>query len=216
MSDSNLPSVFVIGDSISMHYGPFLQAGLAGSFRYFRKSNDGKEASVNLDIPQGANGGESTRVLNFLRHWVSQGPFRPDVFLINCGLHDIKTDNATGKILVSLDEYQENLRQIVAVTREIGSPLIWMRTTHSVDAIHNSRGIEFSRYAKDLEAYNSAADAVMADEGVPVIDLCTFTKNLGSDENLFCDHVHFNEPIRERQGAFLAGWLIGWQKGRGR
>jgi len=44
---------------------------------------------------------------------------------------------------------------------------------------------------------------------VPVIDLNTFTLNLGAD--LYCDHVHYHEPIREKQAAFIAGWLADYQ-----
>ena len=56
--------------------------------------------------------------------------------------------------------------------------------------------------------YNAAADGVMAAAGVPMIDLYTFTRNLGPD--LYCDHVHFHEHVREKQGAFVAGWVMGY------
>jgi hypothetical protein len=38
-----------------------------------------------------------------------------------------------------------------------------------------------------------------------VIDLHSFTANLGPD--LYIDHVHFPESIREKQAAYIAGWL---------
>ena len=41
-----------------------------------------------------------------------------------------------------------------------------------------------------------------------MIDLYTFTRNLGPD--LYCDHVHFHEHVREKQGAFVAGWVMGY------
>jgi len=44
--------------------------------------------------------------------------------------------------------------------------------------------------------------------GSPVIDLYTFTSNLGND--LYCDHVHFHDYIRRQQAAFIAGWLAGF------
>ena len=46
---------------------------------------------------------------------------------------------------------------------------------------------------------------IMTDASVPVIDLFTFTLNLGS--YLYYDHVHFNEYVRIQQAAFIAGWL---------
>jgi hypothetical protein len=45
----------------------------------------------------------------------------------------------------------------------------------------------------------------MKDAGVHTIDLYTFTRNLGDD--VFCDHVHFNENVSSMQAAFIAGYL---------
>jgi len=63
----------------------------------------------------------------------------------------------------------------------------------------------FHRFAADCERYNAVADEIMTEAGRPIIDLHTFTRNLGRD--LYCDHVHFHESIRRQQAAFIAGWL---------
>ncbi|MCG3147499.1 MAG: hypothetical protein PCFJNLEI_00939 [Verrucomicrobiae bacterium] len=197
-----MKKIYVVGDSISIHYGPFLERYLRGKVAYARKEG-AEEALLNLDRPQGANGGDSSMVLAFLK---AKGDLAVDRVLVNCGLHDIKTTPATGAKQVPLDQYQANLRAIVA---HVGAKLIWIRSTPCDERIHNARpGMEFFRYAADLAAYNAAADAIMAAAGVPVIDLYTFTVNLGPD--LYCDHVHFPEPIREKQAAFIAGWLDGY------
>ncbi|MEM7108775.1 MAG: hypothetical protein AAF519_11155, partial [Bacteroidota bacterium] len=60
------PKIFVIGDSISIHYGPYLAQYLGTDFQYARKGDNG-EAFKNLDIPVGANGGDSRMVLDYLR-----------------------------------------------------------------------------------------------------------------------------------------------------
>ena len=52
-----------------------------------------------------------------------------------------------------------------------------------------------------------AADAIMETANVPSIDLYTFTRDLGPD--LYCDHVHFSDRVRQLQGSFIAGWLVG-------
>jgi lysophospholipase L1-like esterase len=197
-----MKTIYVIGDSISIHYGPYLEKYLRGKFAYSRKEG-AEEALLNLDRPQGANGGDSSMVLAFLQ---AKGDLPADWVLVNCGLHDIKTTPATGAKQVPLEQYRRNLRAIVA---RVGAKMIWIRTTPCDERIHNARpGIEFYRYAADVLAYNEAADEIMATAGVPVIDLYTFTVNLGPD--LYCDHVHFPEPVREKQAAFIAGWLEGY------
>ncbi len=196
--------VYVIGDSISVHYGPFLKQYLAGVMEYDHKAG-AQEALKNLDLPAGANGGDSSQVLLFVEAVAKAGGFNADILLLNCGLHDIKRDPATGSYQVPIDAYEANLRALVRTIQSMPIRLVWMRTTPCDEQVHNTRNKQFHRYAADCAAYNAIADRVMAEAGVPVIDLYTFTCNLGPD--LYCDHVHFPIPIREKQAAFLAGWL---------
>jgi lysophospholipase L1-like esterase len=197
--------LYVLGDSISIHYGPFLQAYLKGVMEYSRKEGE-EEALLNLDNPQGANGGDSSMVLSFLTAKARSGGIDADLLLLNCGLHDIKTDLRSGRKQVPIIQYEDNLRAILKTVRGPRPKLIWIRTTLFDEAIHNSSGVGFHRYAVDCIGYNRVADRVMEESGVPIVDLCAFTLNLGSD--LYCDHVHFHEHIREKQAAFIAGWLF--------
>ncbi len=199
--------IYVIGDSISIQYGPYLKKYLQGVMAYSRKEGDA-EARLNLDRPQGANGGDSAMVLAYLRAQANAGGLSADVLLLNCGLHDIKTKIGTGQKQVPLDQYRENLQQIVALVRQIGLQLVWLRSTPVDDKIHNHPGMDFHRFGADGRAYNEAADEIMRAAGIPIIDLYNFTLNLG--DNLFCDHAHFHEHIREKQAAYIAGWLAGW------
>lgn len=196
------PLVFVIGDSISIQYGPYLQQRLDGDYRYDRKQGL-SEAMANLDIPAGANGGDSGMVLRYLWALRDQGDWRPDLLVLNCGLHDIKCNPNTGTRQVSIEDYQHNLRAIVAILRDLGVRLAWVRTTGVVDEIHNSRCREFWRHRTDLAAYNAAADAIMGESGAAVLDLYGFTLSFG--EQAFCDHVHYHDDIRRRQADYLAG-----------
>jgi hypothetical protein len=147
-------------------------------------------------------------VLAFLRAKAAAGGLAADLLLLNCGLHDIKTDPATGRKQVPLADYRRSLAAIVELRPRLCPALAWMRTTPADERVHNKPGMAFHRFAADVEAYNAAADAIMAGAGVPVVDLFAFTRNLGPD--LFCDHVHFAEPVRRQQAAFLAGWLARW------
>ncbi len=206
-----LPLLYVIGDSISLQYGPYLEKMLAGFLRYARKEGE-EEALLNLDRPQGANGGDSSMVLEYVKARVSQGGWRPDVLFINCGLHDIKTDPLTGRRQVALADYRQNLATIAAIVKPLCRSLVWARTTPVIDAVHNKNKVDFHRHASDVELYNAAADEVMAGAGASICDLFSFTRNLGGAE-LFCDHVHFIEAVRAQQAAFITGYLHGiWRK----
>ena len=199
--------IYVIGDSISIHYGPYLEKYLTGVMEYARKEGEA-EALLNLDNPQGANGGDSSMVLAYLNGLARTGGLGTDLLLVNCGLHDIKRDLKTNKTQVAIDDYENNLRSLVGVVSEMRVKLAWIRTTPCDEAVHNSPGMSIHRFSADGVAYNAVADRVMSQAGVPSLDLYTFTRNLGPD--LYCDHVHFHEHIREKQGAFIAGWVNGW------
>lgn len=202
-----MKKLYVIGDSISIQYGPYLQHALQGVMAYARKEGEA-EALLNLDNPQGANGGDSSMVLAFLRGLQRQGGLDADLLLVNCGLHDIKTNPQTGQKQVPIDRYAENLRAIVDLVTTMPPTLVWVRTTPCDERIHNQPHMAFHRFAADGDAYNQVADEMMRAAGVPILDLHTFTRNLGPD--LYCDHVHFQEPVRAQQAAFLAGWLTHW------
>ena len=232
--------IYVLGDSISIGYGPFLESYLKGMIEYSRKQGE-EEALLNLDNPQGANGGDSSMVLSFLKSKAEAGGIDADLLLLNCGLHDIKTDpnvqerpspcrgserditighfgviagngsprksNAvTGEKQVPLERYRENLEAIVRTVESMTCSLVWIRTTPCDEAVHNKRCRDFHRFSADCIAYNTIADQIMVASGIPIIDLYSFTLNLG--ENLYSDHVHFPEHIKEKQAAFITGWLM--------
>lgn len=200
-------SLYVIGDSISVHYAPFLERYVAGVFRCIHREGEA-EALRNLDLPMGANAGDSARVLDFVRGKRARGGIDADILLLNCGLHDIRADPVTGARKTSLADYAANLEEIVGEVAAMKPRLVWVRTTPCDEATHNRPGAEFHRFGADVIAYNAAADAVMARRGVASIDLHTFTANLDAGASLYCDHVHFPVHIREKQAAFIAGWLM--------
>jgi lysophospholipase L1-like esterase len=206
-----LPRIIVAGDSISLHYGPYLTRYLKGLAECEPlKSAQGPDEDG--EVQWGANCGDSARVLAFVRDRKQTGGIDAVAMLVNCGLHDIKTDPATGRKQVPLATYRENLRAILQWSAEMSVPVIWVSTTPCDEAVHNARIQEFHRFAADCRAYNEAAAAIMAEAGVPAIDLYRFTLNLGPD--VFHDHVHFREHIREKQAAYSAGWLGAWLSAR--
>ena len=94
--------IYVIDDSISIQYGPYLEKTVEPELRYARKCGD--EALQNLDVPRGANGGDSAMVRSFMESLSSMPNFHPHILLANCGLHDIKFDRNSGKHQVSEED----------------------------------------------------------------------------------------------------------------
>ncbi len=198
--------LFIIGDSISIQYGPYLKRMIGDRFEYDRKRGE-EQALADLDNPVGANGGDSRMVLDYLSGERDK-EVRYDLLLINCGLHDIKTDPLTGEKQVPPAQYRANLEQIVRVARGMAKELIWIRTTDAAEEIHNTRSAQFHRYHADAEAYNVIADEVMRQYGVPTLDLYAFTRTFGTAA--YCDHVHYTEEVRQAQAAYIAGYLDRW------
>ena len=200
--------LFVIGDSISMGYGPYLEKYLGSGFDYSRKGDEGENLGIS-DISEeikGLNGGDSSVVSRYVEVLEKTGSFHRDIMLLNCGLHDIKVLPGSEERQVPLDEYQKNLRRILSKVQSIAARTVWVRTTPVVSAIHNARK-GFFRFEKDVLAYNESADQIMRAAGIIVADLYTFTFNHGLDENSVTDGVHFTPEMQMKQASFLAGFI---------
>ena len=195
-----MKSVHIIGDSISIHYGPYLKKYIQNRLIYSRK--EGSEE--NLDLPEGANAGDSSMVLEYLNKCKSEN-LRWDIVVINCGLHDIKKIN--GVYQINIDNYQQNLQTIFDILKELFKKIVWVSTTPVIDEIHNSRKKEFQRYNEDVVRYNKVADRIAEVNNAYIVDLYSFCKTLGNSE-IYQDHVHFITEVQKLQAAFIAGYLL--------
>ena len=196
-----MKKVFIIGDSISMHYNEDIKTFLGGYATCTRKG-EGQDAG-DLNHASAVNGGDSACVLEYLKY---RRDIDADIFLINCGLHDIKYYEEVGHLQVEPEAYRNNLKEIVKDIKARGKEMIWVMSTTVDDEIHQSHCSVFSRKSKDIIAYNSIAKEVMQEERIPVVDLYDFTEKLG--EGVFCDHVHFHPEVRKLHAAYLAGQII--------
>jgi hypothetical protein len=192
--------LFLLGDSISLHYGPFLRNYLEGRCTIRVKEGEG-EALNNLDVPAGGNGGDSGMVLDYLSR--EPGAMDCDIFLFNCGLHDIKGDLQTGSLQVPMERYRANLEAICRLLEKQPLKAAFIRSTPVDDFLHAKRNRSFSRKNADLLRYNAAADEIMGARGIPRIDLYGFTLSLGS--GVFQDHIHFIPEVRRLQAAYIGG-----------
>lgn len=198
------PKIFLIGDSISVQYWPYLKEYMADMADISRKKDNG-QAETNLDVPTGANGGDSRMVLEFLRSKFKDPKFKPDYLLLNCGLHDIKRDPKTGVIQVTEQDYRKNMEDIIGLLDSKNVRLIWITTTYVVDSIHNERSKTIVRYEKDLLVYSTIADEVCKKHNIPTIDLYNFSKQQGIEHVM--DHVHYDLPTRALQAAYITGFM---------
>lgn len=198
-----LPCVFVLGSSLTIQFSPYLEKALSGRFRYDRKQDGGgASAADNLDIPQGASAGDSSMVLAYLRQRRIHDPIDAEILLLNCGLHDIKTDPATGERQVPIERFEDNLRESLKEARLMGLKVAWLRITPVVEAVHNARSKGFLRFSKDVDAYNAVADRVMAEVGAKIIDLHALC--VSQLPQALIDHVHYDEKSRGEQALFIA------------
>ncbi|MCC7145237.1 MAG: SGNH/GDSL hydrolase family protein [Phycisphaeraceae bacterium] len=197
------PLLFVLGDSISIHYGPFLQALLGPSWRYQRKGSERGE--LEITDPR-LNGGDSACVLEYLSQMQAR-QLRPDCLLLNCGLHDVKITPPAESLQVPPDQYRANLKTILAQASALARRVVWVRTTPVDDQQHNVRHAPgFIRYNRHVQTYNQIADELVAQANLPTIDLYEFSLRL--NQPLYEDHIHFLPPVRQLQAAFIAGHLL--------
>lgn len=198
-----MKTVFIIGDSISLHYHQYIKELLENKAEYYRKGSTGEiqEALHDPNNPFGANGGDSNLVIEYMEMLKSKNK-KFDILIINCGLHDIRVDRRNNKIQLDEKQYEENLNKIIELSKEISKQLIWISITPVNDEIHNSRNDGYLRYNKDVKKYNEIAENIMSENNIKIIDLYEFTQNLES-QDMYRDHVHYKEDICEKQAQFI-------------
>ena len=112
-----------------------------------------------------------------------------DVVHWNNGLWDllhIQGDEA----FTELSVYLNLLRRVHKRIRDIfpNAKVIFALTTAVIESMAKP---DFIRYNAEIEQYNAAAAALMAELGVEVNDLYTVTRAMGED--MHADWVHYNE-----------------------
>ncbi|MSS70475.1 MAG: SGNH/GDSL hydrolase family protein [Candidatus Latescibacteria bacterium] len=190
------PKVLLAGDSISMGYGPHVQARL-----------DGVCEVTNLP----ANSGTSANLLAHADEWLIRPEF--DVIHLNCGLHDLGRERDAVGPRVSLEQYEANLREIFCrLKEETGSRLAWATITPVVDERHAARK-GFDRFEKDVLAYNAVALRAAQAAGLPVDDLHRVVEAGGREGCVGPDGVHMtdagNAVLADAVAAFVTDLLKG-------
>ena len=155
--------VLILGDSISMGYGPHVIDALF-------------DEAVVKRPPENCQG--TTHGVKKVDEWLRLNGGGWDVIWFNFGLHDLKRVNAaTGKNSndprdphqANPETYERQLRTIVARLKRTGAALIFATTTPVPEG-----QVRPHRDAQDPPLYNEIARRVMADNGVAVHDLHGF------------------------------------------
>ena len=156
-----LPRVLLIGDSISIGYTVPVREMLEGT------------ANVHRPL---TNCGPTTKGLAEIDNWLGDGGW--DVIHFNWGLHDLKYMGPNGENLadpsaanshqqVPPEEYEANLKKLVARLKQTGSRLIWRSTTPVPEG---AKG----RVVGDAKKYNEIAARIMSENNIPTDDQYEF------------------------------------------
>lgn len=202
-NNSNLPNVFIYGDSISIGYTPAVRKNMDGVANVYRLNR---------------NGDWSQRVIPFIdeletamRNLELSNPwnFQWDVMVFNTGMHDLKylngrkLDTANGKPQCSLDQYSANLKKNVEWLRQKypQTQLVFVTTTPVPNGAEG-------RVSGDAAKYNQAARNVLkAYPEVAVADLYSISKQNQADWCKKPGDVHYNLAGSAAQGEWLAQFI---------
>lgn len=182
-SPQERPQVLVIGDSISLGYTPVLQGML--------------KEQVEITRPPNNSGGwincQGTKLgVSMIDEWLALGEF--DVIHFNFGLHDLKhvhpetgqnSNDPTHPQQSNLEEYEKNLREIVAKLKATDAKLIFATTTPYPDKPGGPL-----RRADQPAKYNQVALQIMKENDIHVNDLHGLVLPR-MDELLLPNNVHF-------------------------
>jgi acyl-CoA thioesterase-1 len=145
---AGLPRVLLIGDSISIGYTLPVRELLKD------------KANVHRIL---TNGADTANGLKHLDEWLGVGKW--NVIHFNWGLHDLKIGKDDVR-QVPLDQYRQNLRELVTRLEHGGARLIFATTTPVPDGKTSP-----PRLNQDVIAYNRVAQEIMQERGVPIDDL---------------------------------------------
>lgn len=162
---ANKPDVLVIGDSISLGYTPHVVTMMQDEANVVHNKGNAQHTGTGVAKIDG---------------WLGDTDW--DIIHFNWGLWDLcyrhpeskvqgRRDKARGTLTTSLEQYEQNLDQLVIRLRKTNATLIWASTT-VVPAGEAGRRVD-----DDLK-YNAVAAKVMQKHGVVINDLNKLSRSL--------------------------------------
>jgi lysophospholipase L1-like esterase len=193
--ESELPKVLIIGDSISIGYTPLVSTSLDG--KAIVRHNPG-------------NAQHTSNGLEMLDKWIGDEEW--DVIHFNWGLWDLcyrhpkskaqgKRDKIRGTLTTSVEQYEQNLDELVTRLKETKAKLIWAHTTTVPEG-------EAGRKLGDDTLYNEAAARVMEKHGILVNDLNTLSDSFEAELYVGPGNVHFTTEGSSRLAEAVADSIL--------
>jgi hypothetical protein len=175
-----LPRALIIGDSISIGYTPFVQDLLRGRVEVVHNPGNAQHTGTGLEK---------------LDAWLGSKPW--NIIHFNWGLWDLcyrhpesttygNRDKIRGIQTFSVQEYQNNLEELVKRLKKTGARLVWASTTPIPPG-------EAGRIRGDALRYNAAAAEVMDALGIPTNDLYAYIYDHMDEFQIRYGDVHFTE-----------------------
>lgn len=205
--DPALPSVLLLGDSISIGYTLPVRGLLEGKANVFRPMLSARSGGKK---PRFENCQGTTRGVQRIDGWLAGRQW--DVIHFNFGLHDLKhvtvagtsknSQKATDPYQATVEQYEANLRTIVGKLQATGARLVFATTT---PVVPNTKGVP--REPEAPGKYNAAALQIMRAESIRVNDLYTYVLPHLEDWQLPLN-VHFkavgSKALAERVAEVIA------------
>jgi lysophospholipase L1-like esterase len=193
----DLRQLFVCGDSISVGYGPALKVGLRDQMTVTHR-RDLPELFPALTKSLRGYSGPARSLIEYTEGVLTSSDYRPDLLLLNCGLHDIARGPENKE-----QNYRKDLETLVALVGRYRATLVWAQTTPKAPGhADNPR----------IEEFNRISAGVMAAHRVRYLDLHAFTQRLsashGAEKVFRSDTVHFTPLASDAQGTYLAAELL--------
>ncbi len=186
-----LPQVLIIGDSISLHYTPYVTKILKG--KAVVKHHKG-------------NAGPTIRGVAQIDKWLGRNKW--DVIHFNWGLWDMygweywESDRSPAK-------YKKRLEKLVKRLKKTGAVLIWATTTPVCPKPEQTMVTRFKEgkaliSTKTEKEYLDAAREVMEKHKIITNDLHALMKGKRKKYALADNDVHFNKEGRKKQAEQVA------------
>lgn len=203
-NNNTLPNILLYGDSISIHYTPYVRDSLRGKANVYRLYCNGGSSDTFIDKMDLMHKTMTNKELD--NHW----SFKWDVIHFNVGLHDLKyiknnkLDKVNGNQVNSIEDYKKNLLNIIRYLKKSAprAQLVFATTT---PVPLNEPG----RMQGDSVKYNIAAlEVLQRFPDIKINDLYTITKPNQQNWWIKPADVHYAKNGRKAQGSHVTSVIL--------